>query len=85
MGLNKAPMKASIKAAMSDEMGSAITSANLTAIENVSDKIANAIDTFVKSGTYTIAAGVPVQINKTNFPPATFIGATTAPATATVS
>lgn len=85
MALNKAPMKASIKSAMSDELGGGITSAQLAAIENVSDKLANAIDTFLKSGTVTINTGVPVTCVKVTFPPATYTGGTTATATSSIT
>lgn len=85
MALNKATIKTSMQDAFENELSGGITSDQLAAIERVAGKLADAIDVFVKSGTYTINSGIPISLTRVGFPPTVYTGATTANATATVS
>lgn len=76
MALVKATLKAALKQALVDELGGGITSDQLSALDRVAGKFADAIDTFVKSG--TVAAGIPVSTTGTA---AAQTGATTGPGT----
>ena len=76
MALNKSALKAGIKSlaqSIVDSEGS---------YDDFADGLATLIDTFVKSGTVTVAAGIPVA---TAGSPAAQTGATTAPGTGTIS
>lgn len=58
MALNKAILKASIKQAFADQKTK--TSNPDAAIDDLCDKIANAIDIYVKGATVTIVSGIAV-------------------------
>jgi hypothetical protein len=74
MALNKPGLKAAILAICNNAKTTSMTE------EDFADQLANAIDTFVKTGTVTTPAGVAVQVS-----PASGTGATTAPGIGTIS
>lgn len=81
MSLDKTTLASSIKSALA--AGLADTSdSSATAQENLAKAIANAVDTYVKGITITVPAGIAVSTAGTA---AAQTGATTAPATCTVS
>lgn len=82
MPLDKVTLKNSIKQAFLDELGGGSTTAQQTAVDNIATKLSNAIDVFVKSGTVTVAIGIPVATAGTA---AAQTGATTGPGTGTIS
>lgn len=82
MPLDKVTLKNSIKQAFLDELGGGSTTAQQTAVDNIATKLSNAIDVFVKSGTVTVATGIPVATAGTA---AAQTGATTGPGTGTIS
>lgn len=81
MPLDKATLRASIKQAFQDQIGTPTVAQN-AALENIAQKLSDAIDVFVKSGTVTVPPGVPVATTGTA---AAQTGATTGPGTGTIS
>ncbi len=57
--LDKNTLKQEIKQAFKDEQGEE-NDADVS-LERISEKLANAIDAFVKSGTVTVASGIAVS------------------------
>lgn len=80
MALVKATLKNAIKSAFQDQTSK--TDNPAAALDDLADKIATAIDAFVKSGTVTVSAGIPVATAGTAV---SQTGATTSPATGTIS
>jgi len=76
MPLNKAALKAGIQSLAMD------MAENEGSYSDFADGMADLIDTFVKSGTVTVAAGIAVA---TTGSPTAQTGATTAPGTGTIS
>lgn len=76
MPLNKATLKSGIQALAQN------IAENEGGYSDFADGLANLIDTFVKSGTVTVPAGVAVSTTGTA---AAQTGATTAPGTGTIS
>lgn len=77
MSLNKTALQSSIKQLLTDMM-----TREETSIDEFAQRLASAIDLFIKSGTVTIAAGIPVSTAGTA---ATQTGATTATGTGTIN
>ena len=80
MALDKTSLENAIKAALDAECD--ITVKPAEARQRMAEKIANAIDTFVKSGTVTVEAGIPVT---TAGSPTTQSGATTSTGTGSIN
>lgn len=80
MPLNKDLLQSQIKQAFKDQQTK--TQDPDAALEDLAQKIAAALDAFVKSGTVTVPSGIPVSTAGTA---AAQTGATTAPATGTIS
>ena len=80
MALVKATLKSAIEAAFKAQ--STKTDNPDSALSDLADKLATAIDTFVKSGTVTVAAGIPVS---TAGSAVAQTGATTAPGSGQIS
>lgn len=81
MALDKTTLKASIKAALEDELGGSVSSGQAGALERIATKVSNAIDVYVKSATLTVPAGIPATYS-TGFNAS---GATTAPGTGQIT
>ena len=77
MALQKLALKASIKQLLQDMMQRENAS-----FDEFADRLSAAIDTYVKTGTVTVAAGIPVA---TTGSAAAQTGVTTAPGTGTIS
>ncbi len=80
MALNKIALKQEIKQAFKDEQTEEHDADK--SLERIAEKLANAIDKFVKSGTVTTPAGVAVA---TVGSPSAQTGATTVPGIGTIS
>jgi hypothetical protein len=80
MALVKATLKSAIEAAFKVQASKEDNPDG--ALSDLSDKLAAAIEAFVKSGTVTVAAGIAVS---TAGSPTAQTGATTAPGTGTIS
>lgn len=80
MPLNKDLLQSQIKQAFKDQQTK--TQDPDAALEDLAQKIAAAVDAFVKSATVTVPSGIPVSTAGTA---AAQTGATTAPATGTIS
>lgn len=80
MTLVKATLKNAIKQAFQDQ--STKTDNPAAALDDLADKIATAIDAFVKSGTVTVAIGIPVATAGTAV---SQTGTTTSTGTGTIS
>lgn len=85
MALNKTTVVSGMSDALESEVGAGLNSQQIDAIGRVAGKLADAIDVFVKSGTFTINSGIPISLVKASFPPATYVGTTTASANCTVT
>ena len=81
MALQKPALKAALKAAFVAEMPSA-SAEQTAAYDRIADAFANAIDTFVKTGTVTVASNIPVATTGTA---AAQTGFTTATGAGTIS
>lgn len=77
MALNKPVLKADILALLTD-----MRTKEENADEHFADQLATLIDSYIKSATVTVAAGIAVQ---TAGSAAAQVGATTAPGTGTIS
>jgi len=77
MALAKPALKASIKQLLQDMMAREDAS-----FDEFATRLSDAVDTYVKTGTVTVAAGIPVSTTGTA---AAQAGATTAPGTGTIS
>ena len=80
MALNKTALKNAIKTAFENEKNS--TDDPSDSINRIADAIANGVDAFVKSGTVTVAVGIPVSTAGTA---AAQTGATTSTGTGTIN
>jgi len=77
MALAKPALKASIKQLLQDMM----TRENAS-FDEFATRLSDAVDTYVKTGTVTVASGIPVSTTGTA---AAQTGATTAPGTGAIS
>lgn len=77
MALAKPALKASIKQLLQDMM-----TREGASFDEFATHLSDAVDTYVKTGTVTVAAGIPVSTTGTA---AAQTGATTAPGTGTIS
>jgi hypothetical protein len=80
MALDKNTLKTAIEAAFTAQMNK--TENREAALADLADKTATAIDAFVKSGTVTVASGIPVS---TAGSATAQTGATTGTGTGTIS
>lgn len=80
MALNKTALKASLISVFTNQYKGTLSSAQTVEINDLADGLANAFDTFVKTGAVntTVAAAIPVQVT-----PATGTGVTTGTGTGT--
>lgn len=78
MALNKTALRTAIERAFVDEMPDP-TPDQEAAYSRVAEKIADAVDAFVKTGTVTVSPGILVTT------PDTINGATTGPGTGSIS
>lgn len=77
MALDKTGLQTTIKALMLD-----MKTKESASFDEFAQRLADAIDVYVKTGTVTVAPGIPVST--TDIPPEE-IGATTAPGTGTIT
>jgi hypothetical protein len=83
MALVKATLKAAIVSALNVNMTSVTPTADQTKqVNDLAGAISDAVDAYIKSATITVPMGIPVS---TAGSPSAQTGATTAPATATIS
>lgn len=82
MALDKPTLKAALKQAFIDELGGSVSSDQNAALERISTKWSDAIDTYVKTGTVAVPSGIPVTVGSGL---STLTGATTAGGTGTIS